>query len=274
MPLPLLSDGQLRPLLAGLGYTLLCVLANRAAQRVARRLGRSYAPGVVRVRQWEGWGSLAQVSRLALAIAFLFSMLLCGVFSASDVGLEPVDWSGILPALLVAAGGGAVWLGVLWCVYWRTRPQTASAVGQDPGSWTSTLAGVLRHASDAATYRGALMPLLGSYWGVWLAIVWKLLASLASGEPGSRLRTPGKREYVFLDWATDWVGAVLYALSGSISAALLGRIACLLAVLGIARPACRRRRLHESVGSAEDQGQSHQAGKHDRGQNRDSLQVT
>ena len=274
MAVALLYDDRLRPLLAGLAYTLLCVLSRRVAHWLAQLLEPSSDPGVVRIRQWQGWSPLAQALRLGLAVAFPFLMLLGGIFSATDVGAQRVNWDSALPGVAAVAAGAAVWLALLWCAYWRTRPETANPLRPNPDSWASTLANALRHAADAATYRGALMPLLGSYWGVWLAIVWKLLASLAGGEPVSRLRTPRQREYVFLDWALDWVGAVLYALSGSLLAALFGRGACLIAVPGIARRACRRRRGNQLTASAKNQGQDHQAREHDRGQNGDSLQIT
>ena len=274
MAMPLLRNDQLRPLLAGLAYMLFCALGSRGTHRAARRLERSSDPGIVRVRRWPGWSSLARALRLALAIAFPFSMLLSGVFSASDVGTQLVNWGDILSPTLAVTGGAAAWLALLWCACWRTRSEAAKALAHDRDPWASTLADALRHAADAATYRGALMPLLGSYWGVWLAIVWKLVASLTTGEPGLRLRRPGEREYVFLDWALDWVGGVLYALSGSVLGALLGRGICLVAVLGIARRACRRRGRSQVAPSPQNQGQDHQAREHDRGHDGDSLEIT
>jgi len=269
-----LVDGQLRPLLAGLAYTLLRVLANRTGQGLASRIERSLVPSLLRVRRWSGWPTAIQASRLALAIAFPFAMLLGGVYSASDVGLRPVDWASAWPLILATAGGAAAWLSLLWCLHWRARPEATDAPRQGSDPWTSVLTRLLRHCADAATYRAALMPLLGPYWGVWVAVVWKLLASLASGEYRSRLPTPGERERVFLHWALDWVDAVLYALSGSLLGALLGRGAGLVAVLGMARPACRRRGRSRQSRLVQSQGQNPQDGEHGRGQDGDALQVS
>ncbi len=274
MPVSLLHNDQLRPLMAGLAYMLLCALGSGATRSLRSWLERTSDPGVLRVCQWRAWPSLGQAVRLAFAIAFPFSMLLVGVFSASDVGVQRANWGDVLPQVLAATGGAAAWLSLLWCAYLRKRPRTTDLLGSNRGTWASTLADALRSSADAATYRAGLMPLLGSYWGVWMAIAWKLLASLTRAELRARLRTPAKREYIFLEWALDWVDAILYTLSGSALAALFGRAACLLTVTGIARRACRWRGRSRSARSTHDQGQDHQSRKHGSGHNGDTLQIT
>jgi len=272
MPVSLLPNDQLRPLMAGLAYMLLCALGSGATRSLRFWLEHTSDPGVLRVRQWRAWPSLGQAVRLAFAIAFPFSMLLAGVFSASDVGVEGANWGDVLPQVLAATGGAAAWLALLWCAYWRTR--TTNVLGSNRGTWAGTLANALRHTADAATYRAGLIPLLGAYWGVWMAIAWKLLASLTRAEVRARLRTPVKREYIFLEWSLDWVDATLYTLSGSALAALFGRAACLVIVMGIARRACRWRGRSRSTASTHNQGQDHQSREHGNGQNGDALQIT
>jgi len=274
MTVPLPHDDQLRALLAGLVYTLLCTLASHAARSASRWLDRTTDPGLQRLRQWQAWPFLAQSARISLALGFPFWMLLTGVFSASDVGLQSIDRDGPLLQLLGVIGGAAAWLALLWCAHWRQRQKTTPLLEQDQGSWASVLSNLLSQTADAASYRGGLMPLLGPYWGVWLSVVWKMLASLTHAKFGSRLRTGGQREYVFLDWALDWVGAALYMLSGSLLAALLGRAISLLAVVTIARHMCSHRAHRGSTTSTHDQRQDHQGGKHGDGQDGESLQVT
>jgi len=269
---PLLHNGQLRPLLAGLAYTFLCALGSHAAHALARWLERSSTPGVVRIRRWRGWPPLARALRLIVAIGFCFSMLLVGVFASSNVGLGRIGWGSTLPRVLGVTGGATAWVALLWWMHWRKRPEAERRAEEQVGdSWASVLADLLSNTADAAIYRAALIPLLGTYWGVWLAIVWTMLASLTRAGLKPRLAIAGRRERVFLDWALDWVDATLYIRSGTVSAALFGRAACLLVVLGIVQRACKGREHNRSAGSANQQGQSHQDGKHGRGQDGKTL---
>jgi len=270
----LLHNGQLRSLLAGFAYTLLCALGSHAAHALARRLERSSTPGVVRIRRWRGWSPLARAVRLIVAIGFAFSMLLVGVFASSDVGVSHIHWGSTLPRVVGVTGGATAWIALLWWMHWRKRPEAEKAGVRGGDSWAGVLTDLLSNTADAAIYRAALIPLLGSYWGVWLAIAWTMLASLTRAGLKPRLATAGRRERVFLEWALDWVDATLYILSGTVSAALFGRAVCLLVVLGVVQRTRKGRERKKPSGSANQQSQGHQNGKHGRGQDGKTLQIT
>lgn len=250
------QDDALRSLLAGAAYMLLWLAGGWVAWGAAHGLSRLSSPAAIRLRCWRGWHPIGRGLSLTWALAFPFVLVLEGIFSADDVGLRAVDWSVALPWVLVVSTGAALWLALLWGSYWWRRRNATDAWRDMYGHWTDTLFVALGHEGSAATFRAALIPLAGPYWGVWLAAFWKLLASRASPWLSTRLHCPGQREIVYLEWALDWVGAILYFLSKSVWAALYGRAlgqASVLAVtwLILGRPG-RRGQL---VGLANKQGQ-------------------
>ena len=60
------------------------------------------------------------------------------------------------------------------------------------------------------------MPVLGTYWGVWIAVLAKVLAAFFSPGYLASLRNQGKRDLILLDWTSDLVGGALFVLTGSI----------------------------------------------------------
>lgn len=246
-------NDALRAPASGAAYTLLCALASWLSWGLARWLERRPGAGAIRLRRWRGWPLLGEGLSLAFALAFPFILVLEGTFSADDVGIRPVDWSLSLPWVLVVGAVSAAWLAFLWGDYWRRRRDIVSARAwrERAPRWASILPGALWHECTLATYRAALMPLAGSYWGLWLATIWKLLASRLSPRLNANLRRPGQRERVFLGWTLDWVGAILYLLSGSIWAALAGRVLCQAAAFAVARliiGAAREERAQDASG--------------------------
>jgi len=252
------QDDALRSLLAGAAYMLLQALGSWIAWGLAHWLGRLHSPTAIRLRRWRGWPLVGQGLSLALALAFPFLMVLGGIFSADDVGIRPVDWSVFLPWVLSLSAGAALWLALLWgSAWWRQKGSPSAIAWREAGPhWADVLFGTLYHEGSAATFRAVLIPLAGSYWGVWLSVLWKLLASQTSPWLHTKLRHPGQREIVYLSWALDWVGAILYFLSKSVWAALFGRALSQASVLAatwlILRGSYQEAPLNASVN---DQGQ-------------------
>jgi len=261
------QDDALRSLLAGAVYMLLQALGSWISWGLARWLGRLHSPAAIRLRRWRGWPLVGQGLGLALALAFPFLMVLGGIFSADDVGIRPIDWSVPLPWVLAVGVGSALWLALLWGSYWWRQRGSASATAwrESSGHWADILPNALYHEAGAATFRAALIPLAGPYWGVWIAILWKLLASRASPQRNARLRHPGQRELVYLGWALDWVGAILYLLSKSVWAALFGRALGQVCVLAVTRLILRGSYQEPPLAaSANDQGHDDQGHEHGR----------
>jgi len=271
----------LRSLLAGAVYTLLQALGSWISWGLARWLGRLHSPTAIRLRRWRGWPLAGQGLGLALALTFPFLLVLGGLFSADDVGIRPVDWSVSLPWVLAVGAGSALWLALLWGSYWWRQRDSASATAWREASrhWANILPEALYHEAGAATFRAALIPLAGPYWGVWIAVLWKLLASRtsprlnlpptrsggASPQRNARLRHPGQRELVYLGWALDWVGAILYLLSKSVWAALFGRALGQASVLAVTRLILRGSYQEPPLAaSANDQGHDDQGHEHGR----------
>jgi hypothetical protein len=167
----------------------------------------------------------------------------------------------------------AVWVTLLWGEYWRKRPE-ALALSPRPGSGT-LLAQALRQEAVAATFRGALMPVIGAYWGVWAALLWAWLTRRANPWLAAQLQHPGQRPWVVLGWGLDWVGATLYILSGSVWPALAARLLCAVLVAMLQRRllALRERRQAAAAASADEQGQGHEHGETGRSEDADALQI-
>jgi hypothetical protein len=280
------QDDVLRSLLAGAVYMLLQALGSWIAWGLTRWLEGQHSPAAIRLRRWRGWPLVGQGLGLALALAFPFLLVLGGLFSADDVGIRPVDWSVSLPWVLAVGAGSALWLALLWGSYWWRQRGSASATAwrEASGHWANILPEALYHEAGAATFRAALIPLAGPYWGVWIAVLWKLLASRtsprltppdpvggytgvsgASPQLNAKLRPPGQRELVYLGWALDWVGAILYLLSKSVWAALFGRALGQASVLAVTRLILRGSYQETPLAaSANDQGHDDQGHEHGR----------
>ncbi len=279
----------LRAFAAGLLYMLLYAVGSRAVWVIKHWLFRRSTAGAIRLRRWQGWPFVGQVSSLVLALVFPLGMLITGVFAAVDVGLQPTDWPAVLPWVAGITAGATAWLALLWGVYIGrdSRYPYGAEEGSPteiPGMTTSrvkyqeslanTVLLALRHEAAAATCRGALIPLLGPYWGIWLAVLWKMLISRTNPFTAAGLQRTGQREMIFLDWALDWVGAALFAFSGSVWAALAGRIICRMVVRLALGCISRSGRPAAPYGLADDQGQDNQNRKTTGSQNAETSQVT
>ena len=225
----LLSLGNLWPAGAGLAYLFLAVLTSQGVWRVGCWLASRPNAGALRLRYWPGWPFWGHVASFTFTVAFLFVMLLNGAFAANDVGLRGIGWADLwswLPGLMAAMG---VWLLLLWVGYSRASgmPSGELREGTELG-WPSTVLHLLQQAARLAILRAALIPMAGAYWGVWLAVLLKMLASYVDPFVRTKLTKPVQRERVYLDWALDWVGSTFFVVSGSIWASLCGRIICYL----------------------------------------------
>ncbi len=215
-----------RALFAGITYIVLVTLASQmdwqARLRALRYQYRRQHEGVIHPAVTPAARELAA---LAGTFGYPFVMLLLGVFSPKDLGLGRPNWGGMLFPLLAGAIGGTVWLAFLWGRDTRAGP----ALGERPvrSGWSPTiLFGALIAEAHLATCRAALMPLVGSYWGIWIGVVLAMLAAQTSPLMQWRLASPVGRRRVYLDWALDWVSTAVLALTGTVWAGLLVRVLC------------------------------------------------
>ena len=269
----LLPYDRIRAFAAGVLYMLLYAMGSQGVWAARHWLQRQSSPGAIRLRRWSGGAFVVRVSSLILALVFPFIMLITGIFAANDVGLLAVDWPAVLPWVTGITVGAAAWLALLWGVHTGRLIQRPHGETQYREGLADILLSALRHEASAATCRGALMPLAGPYWGIWLAILWKMLISRTNPFINARLKQAGQRELVLLDWALDWVGATLYAFSGSTWVALAGRAVCRATVRLVLHLISRRGQHATPNGLADDQGQDDQGHKAADGQNPETFQV-
>ena len=219
------SSDSWRSLLAGIIYLLLCVLGSQGVWRIGLWLEHRASPGSLRLRFWSGWPFWGRISSLALAVVFLFVMLMDGTFAADDVGLRPITESVSWAWLAGLTLGLAAWLALLWGGYWR-RNKAPDRIGTQPGDELTcryALLHVLHQGASSAILRAALIPVGGAYWGVWLAALARLLVLRTNPEVRARLKKGGQREFIYLDRALDWISATLFVVSGSAWPALSAR---------------------------------------------------
>jgi hypothetical protein len=219
-----LQSAALRPLWAGALYLLLLVVVGQVAWRVRRWLERRATPTALRVRSWGGWAFWRRVADLVLTLTYLFVGLFDGTFAAGDVGLIPLEISGEWWWLLGLELALVGWMALLWGLYWRRCPRWRKGDGawEEP-TWGQMALQVPSHEGRMAIVRAALIPLLGAYWGAWAAVVCLWLVSILNPLRRARLRTPSGRAFLYLGWATDWLSALFFVLTGSLWVALLSR---------------------------------------------------
>lgn len=235
MPFADLTQDQLQALSAGAAYLAAYLLASIGAWQAMRRLRAHHTPLSVGLRHWTHWQSLARFAGLLLSVGYPYAMVLTAAFSAGDVGLTPLDWPTALPWAVTLVVGGAVWIGLLWGSHRRRTGTTG------PGRpWLAIVIDSLTSEGTAAIARGALIPLVGTYWGIWLAPVVKMLAARANPYVRARLRQVGEREALFLGGALDWFAAVVFAFGAGIWGALAARLLGALAARAAMRLAARR----------------------------------
>lgn len=235
MSLSALTQDQLQALSAGAAFVAAYLLAAVAVWLAARGLRARPTPLAVRLRYWPHWPILGRAVSLVASVGLPYAMVLTAAFSAGDVGLLPVDWPSVLPWAVTLGAGGALWIGVLWGAHHRR-----AATDRPRGPWLGGVVDALTNEGTAAVARGALIPLVGPYWGIWSAPVAKMLAARLSPQLAARLRRPGQREALYLGWALDWLAAVVFAFGGGVWGALAARLLGHLAAGVAARLAGRR----------------------------------
>jgi len=215
--LDLVTSYKGQALLAG----IIILAIEVALQRVSGVLRRKLSPRSSSLfGHWlPGAGGLIleQSLRLLWSLGAPLVVLFLGIFSTQDIGIPIPDWGLVLPWAGITIGCVVVWVGWLWGRHWITHPEERPLT-RTPQS--SGLPGLLVHVLSQegyfATARGALMPVLGTYWGVWVAVLAKVLAAFFSPGYLASLRNQGKRDLILLDWTSDLVGGALFVLTGSI----------------------------------------------------------
>jgi hypothetical protein len=202
--------------------------------RLARWAEAQRSPLVFGLRVWGGWAFLGRTARAALSVGALFALLLAGVLLAPHVGLAP--WSAADAAGWPLALGMAGWGAGLWAwMLWRSRRAGEGVVPPGPGlAWADALVDLLYRESALAILRGALMPALGA-WGIWLAPAVLAAACWARHPRWQTQTSPDAPTWVGYVWAVDWLTTGLFATTGSLWLALLGRALCYLAGLALQR---------------------------------------
>ena len=225
-----------RPMAGGALYVLVYLLLAQSTWGIRQWLGTRSGPIAVRLFRGESLYFWGLVAGSILAVGYLLVLSLDGTFAARDVGWrlngDPIDW----PWALALAGGLGLWLGVLWSARWPRRdPALASALSSaEEAQWLYLPLRVIRAEAGLAIMRAALIPLLGGYWGVWAALGVKALVERAN--PAIRWKTElaGRRPFVMVELALDWISTTLLVISGSLWMGLIGRAAGYLVITGLA----------------------------------------
>jgi len=214
-----------RALIAGIAYVVLYALVSQMAWqgrlRAARYQGRRLRHGT---SQSAATPAVRALVTLAASVGYPFAMVLLGVFSPGDIGLAWGRLGTVLLPLLAATAGWALWLALLW-----GRDARAGTSLRRPGAARlrpDTIVDAMIGEAHLATCRAALMPLLGSYWGMWLGVVLAMLAARTNPLMQWRMSSPAGRRRAYLDRALDWLSTAILALTGTIWAALLVRVLC------------------------------------------------
>jgi hypothetical protein len=212
------------PLLMGTLYMVARVAFSQGVWQLRHGLERHANPWTARLRYGIEWSFARQVAGVVLAVGYLFAMLFSGVFAASDVGLLTLEDEAAPAWVYGVIPGAAVWVAMLWGSMWqRKRRMSQGALLPRRGAFDPLT--LLEREATLGILRGALLPLAGGYWGVWLAVLVSWVASRASPFVRARRTEPGERDMVYLHWALDWVSAALFIVSGSVWLALAGRVA-------------------------------------------------
>jgi len=177
---------------------------------------------------------LREILGLVAALGYPSVMVVAGIYSPGDVGIRAPEWGTVAGPLVLGALGATAWLGMLW--HERRTPDAPAGAppAADAGPLREAeapalpfaLTGALMAEGHLAVCRAALMPLLGSYWGLWMGVVLRMLTAHSNPSVLVRLGHPQERRRVYLDWALDWVSTAALALSGSLWAGLIVRALC------------------------------------------------
>lgn len=222
------SSLWLAPLLAGGAFVLLWLLAGHITASLGRWLEARSAsrPPQSRLWRWQGWAALGRLMVALYAAGFVTLALLRGWFAPDDVGLGAPPWASLAtwaPPLLalVALGLGLYW-GTGW---WQLRPSDGAL------SLWELPAQAVGHEATLTVLRAALIPLVGSSYGLWLAPICKGALALLSPGSARALRQPVRRAWALLPLALDWLSTALWMVTGSLWPGLLARLGESLAML-------------------------------------------
>ncbi len=225
----------------------------------------------LRLRFWQGWSFWGSIAGLAFTLAYLLVGLLDATFAAGDVGLNPLEITTEGGWLLGLCFAMVAWMALLWGYYWqRHRPVHEKRDAWAGPSWSQILLQISSHEGRAAILRATLIPFLGFYWGTWGGVLCKWLASYLDPARRAGLKIPGPRAFIYLEWAADWLSALLYVLSGSLWAALLARGMVYLPLRGLFAW-LNRPRPRDEKGLLEDQRQDDEQGEHGDGSQGEAL---
>ncbi|NLV74753.1 MAG: hypothetical protein GXY52_08740 [Chloroflexi bacterium] len=163
---------------------------------------------------------------LVWALGAPLLVLFLGIFSTQDIGIPLPDWQLVLPWTAVTVAAALVLLVWLWGRHWRQYPSECPAPGR---TWRDiSPAYIIMHAlcqeGYLATTRGALIPLGGNYWGIWVGVLAKIAFSLASHRFRRRLLSARERDLALLDWSCDLLSSALFVLTRSLAVTVIARL--------------------------------------------------
>jgi len=221
-----LFGAALQPLLAGLVYLLAWLAAVLLADAAGQRLALHDTPRTQRLLAWRGWGSLARTMGLAFSLGYLYLALGHGYLEPFTIGLVPLNWQEVANWLPAVAGLSSLWAALLWGLYWAPYGHREDhSPWQAYGTPLGLPAHVLSLEMQATILRGALIPILGAYWGAWAACLGRALAALANPAILVRLKNSQARAFLILDLAVDVVATGCFIVSGNLWVSLLVRTA-------------------------------------------------
>lgn len=224
------SGAALRSLLAGLLYLLAWISAVLLADAAGQRLALRDTPRAQRLLAWRGWGHLARMLGLAFTLGYLYLTLAHGYLEPFTIGLLPLNWQGVAHWLPAVASVSSLWSALLWGLYWAPyRHREDHSPWQAYGTPLGLPAHVLNLEMQATILRGALIPILGAYWGAWAACLGRAVTSLANPAIRLGLENSQARAFLMLDLAVDVVATGCFIVSGNLWVSLLVRTATHLA---------------------------------------------
>lgn len=224
--MPALSGITLRALLTGVVYLLAWIAAVLLAEACGQRLALHDTPRSQRALAWLGWGYLARILGLAFSLGYLYLALTHGHLEPYTIGLVPLNWQEVAHWLPAVAGLSSLWSALLWGLYWAPyRHREDHSPWRAYGTPLGLPAHVLNLEMQATILRGALIPMLGAYWGPWMASLVRALVSVANPAIRMRLKNSQARAFLMLDLAVDVVATGCFIVSGNLWVSLLVRAA-------------------------------------------------
>jgi len=202
--------------LAGGVFLLAWYAVELAAVRLASRgLGR-----------WPDWPWLASLLALLGAVAALVGGIVAGAWVPSDVGLTAIRWAALASWLPGYTAGMALWVAVLYGAALAKK-----GAGSAPEGFVPRVARLLRDEALLAAMRGLFTPLLGLYWGSWVAAAGRIAISWwFPAARNARLNERSRVECLLLR-ALDLVSTVVIIMTGSVWPALAARLAVYVAAM-------------------------------------------